>query len=173
MLVDHAVVHRGFVERRQVLALEVLDDRDLERRVVVDLFDQGGDGLESGETRRAPATLAGHDLVGVRSERADEDRLEDAVLADRRRELVECFRFEDEARLLGVRLDVVDLDDAHTDRARRAVGRQQADDGGRELGVLGEPARGCCAEISSGQGRSPPGRERDRSPPQRWCPRMS
>jgi Asp-tRNA(Asn)/Glu-tRNA(Gln) amidotransferase A subunit family amidase len=49
MFVDHAVVHRRFVERRQVLALEVLDDRDLEGGVVVDVLDQGGDRLEAGQ----------------------------------------------------------------------------------------------------------------------------
>ena len=48
MLVDHPVEHGGLIEWRQVLALEVLDDGDLERGVVVDLFDQGGDGLQSG-----------------------------------------------------------------------------------------------------------------------------
>ncbi len=40
VLADHPVEHRGFIERRDVLALEVLDDRDLERCVVVDLLDQ-------------------------------------------------------------------------------------------------------------------------------------
>ena len=34
---------------------------------------------------------------------------------------------------------------------------------GESSRVLGQPARGRCAEISSGQGRSPPGRVRDRS----------
>ena len=43
---DHAVVHRRFVERGEVLALEVLDDRDLEGRVVVDVFDERRDRRE-------------------------------------------------------------------------------------------------------------------------------
>ena len=63
------------------------------------------------------------------------------MLADRRRELVERRLFEDETRLFGVWFDVVDRDDANTDRPSRAVGRQQADDGRRKLGVLGQPAR--------------------------------
>ena len=121
MLVDHPVVHRGFVERRQVLALEVLDDRDLEGRVVVDLLDERRDRLEPGQPRRAPAALAGDDLVGIRPERADEDRLEDAVFADRRGQLLERLGLEDHPRLFRIRLDLVDCDDADTDRSRRAV----------------------------------------------------
>ena len=70
---------------------------------------------EPGQARRAPAAFAGDDLVRVRAERPDEDRLEDAVLADRRGQLVERLLLEDHARLLGVRLDPVDRDDAHAD----------------------------------------------------------
>ena len=95
------------------------------------------------------------------------------MFADRCGELVERCLFEDEPRLLGVRLDVIDRDDADADRPGRAVGRQQADDGRRELGVLGQPARGRGAEISSGQGRSPPGRARDTCGPHRCCRRTS
>jgi hypothetical protein len=128
VLVDHPVVHRRLVQRRQVLALEVLDDRDLERRVVVDVLDQRGDRLEAGLPRRAPAPFAGDDLLRVRSERPDQDRLEDAMLADRGRKLVEGLLLEDETRLLRVRFDVIDGNDPDADRTRGAVGRQQADD---------------------------------------------
>ena len=89
MVADHPVVHRRLVERREVLALEVLDDRDLERGVVVDLLDEGRDRLEAGGLRRAPAALAGDELELAVVERPDEDGLEDAVLADGRGKLVE------------------------------------------------------------------------------------
>ena len=63
VLADHAVVHRRLVERREVLALEVLDDRDLERRVVVDLLDRApGSSSSPASRRRAPAALAGDQL---------------------------------------------------------------------------------------------------------------
>ena len=65
--------------------------------------------------RRSPATS----WIAVAAERPDEDRLEDAVLADRRGELVERVGVEDRPRLLRVRLDVVDGDDADTDGADR------------------------------------------------------
>jgi len=85
---DHPVVHRGLVERRQVLALEVLDDRDLERRVVVDLLDEGRDRRVARDLRRPPAALTGDEVELVGAERPDEDGLEDAMLADRGRQLL-------------------------------------------------------------------------------------
>ncbi len=160
---DHPVVHRRFIEWRDVLALEVLDDRDLERGVVVDLLDQRRDRQQAGDLGRAPAALAGDQLVAVRSDWADEDRLEDAVLADRGGELVERLLVEGEPGLRGVRLDVIDRNDPDADAARRAVRGQQADDDGGELALLGEAPRGCRAEISSRQGPPPLVRAHDMS----------
>ena len=122
VLMDHPIEHRGFVERREVLALEVLDDRDLQGRVVVDVLDQGRDRRQSGLPGGPPATLAGNDLVRVRAERPDQDRLKHAVFPDRRRQLIERRLLEDEPWLLGVRLDPLDMDDADADRPGRAVG---------------------------------------------------
>ena len=83
VLPDHAVVHRRLVEGRDVLALEVLDDRDLERGVVVDVLDEGGDRRHARRScdarqRRSPAISWKRSVV----DGADEDGLEDAVLAD-------------------------------------------------------------------------------------------
>ena len=74
VLVDHPVVHRRLLEGRQILALEVLDDRDLQRRVVVDLLDERLDRCQAGLFRGAPAALAGDELVAVLTERPDQDR---------------------------------------------------------------------------------------------------
>ena len=117
MLLDHAVVHDRFLERRQVLALEVLDDRDLERRVVVELFDERRDRVESGGGRRPPAALTGDQLVAVGSlEGTDEDGLQDAVLANRSGQLVQRALLEAGSRLVGVGLDPVDWDLADAER---------------------------------------------------------
>ena len=77
--------------------------------------------VEAGQPRRTPATLAGDQLVAVGTDRANEDRLEDAVLADGRGQFVEGVFVELEAWLLGIGLDVIERDDANADTAGRAV----------------------------------------------------
>ena len=62
-------------------------------------------------SRRAPASLAGDQLVAVVGQRPDEDGLQDAVLADGRGELVERLLVECQPRLLRVGLDAIDRDD--------------------------------------------------------------
>ena len=130
--------------------------------------------VEAGGLRRAPAALAGDELELAVLERADEDRLEHAMLADGRGQLLERGLVEREARLLRVRLDAFDVDVA--DAAARpavAVVREEADDGGRELALLRQAPRGGGAEISSSQGRPPPARARGRSAPRPSCRRRS
>ncbi len=136
VVADHAVVHRRLVEWRDVLALQVLDDRDLERRVVVDVLDEGGDGREPGDRRGAPATLTRDQLIAVRSDGTNEDRLEHAMLADRCGQLIERLLVVHQAWLLGVRVDVIDRDDPDTDTPRRRIRGEQADDRGTELPLL-------------------------------------
>jgi len=117
VLADHPVEHRRFLERREVLALEVLDDRDLESGVVVDLLDEGRDRRDAGLARRSPAALAGDQLVAVVTERPDEDRLEDAVLGDRGGELTQRVLVEHRPRLARVRFDPIDRKHLHASGA--------------------------------------------------------
>ena len=152
---DRAAEDR-LVERREVLALEVLDDGDLERRVVVDLLDHGRDRLESRHLRGAPSALAGDELVAAALDGTDEDRLQDAVLLDARRELGERRLVEGQARLVRIRLDAPDRHLADAGRARRAFRGEEADDGWRELALLREPPCGGASEVRPGQVRSPP-----------------
>ena len=117
VLPDHPVVHRGLIERREVLALQILDDRDLECRVVVELLHERRDRAEPGSLRRAPAALTGDELEPVAAERPHENGLQHAVLADRRGELIQRFLVDRQSRLLGVWLDLVDGDMTDTDAA--------------------------------------------------------
>src|SRR5439155_25919898 len=87
VVADHPVVHRRLIERRQILALKVLDDGDLERSLVVDVLDERRDRFESGLPGGTPAALPGDQLERAGSQRTDQDRLKDAVLPDARREL--------------------------------------------------------------------------------------
>ena len=75
----------GLFERRQVLALDVLDQGDLQRLLVVDVQLDRRDLVEAGQHRRAVAALAGDDLIVIGPGGADENGLQDAFLADGRR----------------------------------------------------------------------------------------
>ena len=103
-LVDELAIGERLVDRIEVRALDVLDERDLELIAVGELADERGDPLEAGEARRADAALAGDQLVAVEGLR-DEDRLEDAVLADARGELLEARVVHVATRLVRVGRD--------------------------------------------------------------------
>src|SRR5205814_1004335 len=78
-----------FVPWREVLALEVLADRELRGRVVVNAVDHRGNGVHAGGPRRAPSSLAGDQLEAMRAKRPDQDRLQDAMLTDGGRQFVQ------------------------------------------------------------------------------------
>jgi hypothetical protein len=106
----------GLFESAQVLALKVLDQRELHdlgvRRVAHDARQLGQTDLDRG----AIATLAGDDLeASVHG--THEQGLEDPVLAHRRDQLREVADLL--ARLAGVGLDVLDRDEAPHGRSTR------------------------------------------------------
>ena len=136
MLGRHALVHQRFIEGREVFPLEVLDDGDLERRVVVDVLDDGPDLAQPGDLRGAPSTLSGDQLVATFDTRPDEDRLEDAVLRDGRGQLQQRLLVERQTRLVRVGVDPVDRDVADAVRLLAGVVAEEADDRGRELLAL-------------------------------------
>jgi hypothetical protein len=119
MVLDHPVVDRGFLQGGEVLALQVLDDRDLQGDVVVQVLDERRDRGKSGDLGRPPAPLSSNELELVWAARPDEDRLEDAVLANRRGQLLEGGLLEDQAWVLRVGLDPVERDVAHAARPPR------------------------------------------------------
>ena len=114
-LVDQLAVGQRLVDRVEVRALQVLDERDLELVAVGELADERRDPLEAGEAGRTHAPLAGDELVAV-ERLGHEDRLEHAVLADARRELLEHGVVEPVARLVRVRADARER---HLDDRRR------------------------------------------------------
>ena len=60
---DHHRVAARLFQGIEVGALDVLDDGDLEHLQVVELAHQGRDLMQAGQLRRAPAPLAGDDLI--------------------------------------------------------------------------------------------------------------
>ena len=78
-------VGERFVDRVQIFALDVFDQRHLEQRLLLpgrDVADDDRHAQQAGESGGAPAALAGDDLKPV-AVRADDDRLDDAVRLDR------------------------------------------------------------------------------------------
>ena len=85
-LLDEQRAGARLLDRVQVLAGHVLDQRELERLLVVVRAHDGGHGLEARELRGAPAALAGDQLVGPAGDRADEHGLQHAALGQRVRQ---------------------------------------------------------------------------------------
>ncbi len=103
-VLDELLVGRRLLEHVEVRAVDVLDQRVLERRRVVGVADQRGDVLQPDPPRRPPAALAGDQLVAVVG-LAHEHRLEDPDLADRLRQRSELLLVEVLPRLVRVRPD--------------------------------------------------------------------
>ena len=103
-LVDELAVREGRLDRVEVLALQVLDEGELELLAVRELADDGGDPLEAGGDGGSKPSLAGDELVAV-EDLGHEDRLDDPVLGDARRERGELVRHRTCAGLVRVRAD--------------------------------------------------------------------
>jgi hypothetical protein len=108
-IVDQLAKALGSFDRIEVLALQVLDERELELRSLVEVANERGDSLETGVERSPNAALTGDQLIAI-DRLSDEDGLEHAVLADARRERGHLGRVEMSPRLLWVRSDAHDRD---------------------------------------------------------------
>src|SRR5690606_28285040 len=64
-LVDQLLVSLRFLERIEIDTLDILDNCELERFLVVDLANDYGDVMESGSLRSAPAALASNDFEDI------------------------------------------------------------------------------------------------------------
>ena len=106
-LVDEPAEPVRGLDRVEVLALQVLDERDLELVDGIELADDRRDALEAGHARGAPAALAGDELVALDGLR-DEDRLQDAMLADARGQALELGLVEAHPRLVRVGPDAIE-----------------------------------------------------------------
>ena len=82
-LVDELTVPVRRLDRVEILALQVLDQRELELCLLVELADDGRDAIEAGRGRGPESALPGDEAVAI-DRLGHEDRLEDAVLEDAR-----------------------------------------------------------------------------------------
>ena len=100
-LVHQPLVAFGLFQGGQVLPLDVLDQRDFQRFPVRELADDDRHLMQPGKLGRAPAALAGDDLVdlGVVRMLPDQQRLKDAALAHGIHEALDRFLVEPAPRL--------------------------------------------------------------------------
>ncbi len=99
------LVPHGGVERGEVVALEVLDQREGEQRPVVGLLHHRGDLGPPQPLHRAPAALPGDQLVAPRRAGPHHHRLEEARRGDRIGQLAELRLVEVAPRLVRVGAD--------------------------------------------------------------------
>jgi hypothetical protein len=78
MFVDEPAEGLGLLNGVEVLALDVLDERDLEELFVGNMPNDDRDSKESGALGRAPSAFPGDDFV-VSVDAPDEDRLDDPI----------------------------------------------------------------------------------------------
>ncbi len=105
---DVVLVAGSALQRTEVLPLQVLDQRELQRLRVGELAHYCRDRLQPRELARAPTPLAGNELVATASHRAQEYGLDDAVRPDRLGQLFQAGLFARQARLPWIRRDRID-----------------------------------------------------------------
>jgi hypothetical protein len=116
---DQPLIGLGFLDRVEVLALDILDQRDFQRLLVAELADDGRNLVQPRPLRRPPTALAGDDLETV-AVGPNDDWLDHAARLDRGGQLRQRLLLEDSPRLAGMGFDAGDGD--HLDGAARGIG---------------------------------------------------
>ena len=99
-------VRAGLLDRIEVLALEVLDQREFEHLSIARLANDGRGLGELKLTRGAPPTLTGDQFVFV-ADLSDDQRLDDATLTNAFDQLLQVLAAKLLPRLKGARRDLV------------------------------------------------------------------
>ena len=107
-VLDQGGAGARLLDRVEVLADHVLDQRHLQPLGQLGVADDRRHLLQAGLLRGAPAALAGDQLVAAVGQGADEQRLDDAAALDRGGEAGQRLGVEAGARLVRVRLDQLD-----------------------------------------------------------------
>ena len=137
-LVDQPPIAFRLFQSVQVLALDVLDERELKGLPVVEAVDDHRDFVKPRSLRRTPAPFAGDDLIRGALFRvgAHEHRLHHPAAADRIRQAVELPVVETAPRLERPRRHVGDGDDARAATvASRALAIERAETAAQTAGA--------------------------------------
>ncbi len=139
-VVEQLLVGGRLLQRVELRAVQVLDERVAEHVVVGRLADDGRDVLEAGPLRRPHPALAHDELVAAGAELPHHDRLQQADLGDGGGQFLERLFVEGQARLARVGRDRVDrhfLEIGAVDRAESGVAVARGTPSGRVGGVVG------------------------------------
>ena len=83
MAIDQLLVAFGLLDRVEILALDILNQRKLGGGRFIDIAHDRRDGVQPRPLRCTPATFAGDDLKALAvAVRPQQDRLEDTALGD-------------------------------------------------------------------------------------------
>jgi hypothetical protein len=108
-LIGEALKGVGLLDWIEIFALEIFDERHLHCHTFRYVAHDDGYAVQLCALGRAPATFAGDKLIAAGAA-AHNERLNDAARTDRLRELFQGLFAEARARLIGARLDQVDVD---------------------------------------------------------------
>ena len=137
-LVDETLDGAGLLQRVQVLALDVLDQGQGQGVLVTDFLDDDRYRLQLGERRGAETPFAGDDLVAPVVDGTDHQGLQQAMLMDRVRQLLQGGFVHAGAGLVAPGLQQVqgDLADAFLGGGCRAGGNRSRLWGNRSRGLI-------------------------------------
>ncbi len=118
-IVDELAVGGRLLQRREVGAHDILDQRQLQHGARDGLLDDGGHRAQPRQTGRPPAPLPrDEDEPATLRTVGDHQRLDHPVHADRGGERLQRLRVHLDAGLIGIRRDRVDID---IERGRRPL----------------------------------------------------
>src|SRR6185312_3389845 len=110
VLLNEATVGHRLLDRIEVGALDVFDERQFQQLRIRGLADDDGDRFEPSKPGGLEPALARDEAVAAVFIDADHERLDDAVFADGIGKLAQLLRFEVRAWLFGIRRNEVDVE---------------------------------------------------------------
>ncbi len=108
-----------FVDRVEILALEVLHHRELENPLIIEIQDPGRNLMKLSLDTRSKTSLARYELIAL-ARGPDQDRLQHPVLTQRVSQRCDFLGVEIPARLKRIGIDLIDGDLDELTRIERA-----------------------------------------------------
>ena len=104
-VIDQAAQRRGLLQRIEVFALDIFDQRHCNGDFIRHVTHDRRDGLDTGDLRGTPASFAGDQFVTIVPGRAHHYRLHHTLRPDRICQLIQLVLVENRSRLKAARSD--------------------------------------------------------------------